>query len=299
MSHSHHGDRAGVRYRGRLRVALGLTVAVLAVEVLVALATGSLVVISDAGHVATDALGLAMALAAISLASGSGPTGHRTFGLYRLEILAALANAVLLLGVAAFVLVEAVGRLADPPTVAGGPVLIVGFVGVAANVVAFVALRSGATESMNVRGAYLEVLADTAGSVGVIVGAGILWITGWGWVDPILGAAIGLFIVPRAYHLGRDAVRVLTEAAPAGLDVAAVQADLAALPGVLDVHDLHVWTLTNDMDVLSAHLMVGVGVDMHPVLDAAREVLHERHQLDHVTLQIEPENHAGCTEVDW
>jgi len=150
-----------------------------------------------------------------------------------------------------------------------------------------------------VQGAYLEVLSDMLGSVGVIVAAVVWGITGWTWVDPVIGAVIGVFILPRAYKLGRTAIRVLVQAAPAHLDVATLHADLAAIAGVVDVHDLHVWTLTSEMDVASAHVMVAAGVDTHGVLDQARALLAERHGITHATLQVEPDDHDGCNEMTW
>ena len=233
----HHGHvdlRAGARHVGRLWWSFALVVGFLVVQVVVGLAANSLALLSDAGHMATDALGLGMALAAITAANRARQAQHRTFGLYRLEILAALANAVLLFAVAGYVLVEAARRLDDPPEVASLPVLIVGAIGLAVNVIAFLLLRQGAKESINVRGAYLEVLADTLGSLGVIGAAAIMWVTGWGWVDPVIGAAIGLFILPRAWRLGRDAVRILVQAAPSGVDIGAITAALAAIEGVAD-----------------------------------------------------------------
>jgi cobalt-zinc-cadmium efflux system protein len=240
-----------------------------------------------------------MALAAITAANRATQAEHRTFGLYRLEILAALANAVLLFGVASYVLFEAVRRLDDPPEVASVPVLVVGIIGLAVNLVAFVLLRQGATESLNVRGAYFEVVADTLGSVGVIVAAAVMWATGWGWVDPVIGAAIGLFILPRAWRLGRDAVRILVQAAPEGIDLPAVTASLTGIDGVADVHDLHVWTLTSDMEVFTAHLGIGEGVDAQIVLQQARTVLAERFHLQHATLQVETAGNHDCEEMTW
>ena len=248
---------------------------------------------------ATDALGLGMALAAIHAASRAGANPQRTFGLYRLEILAALANAVLLFGVAAYVLYEAVIRLGEDREIDSAPVLIVGLLGLAVNVVAFLLLRAGSKESLNVEGAYLEVLSDTLGSLGVVVGALVWGATGWTWVDPVIGAAIGVFILPRAFRLGREAVRILVQAAPARIDVPALRADLAGIPGVVDVHDLHVWTLTSDMEVASAHLMVRSGTDSHGVLDQARDLLEHRHGVGHATLQVEPDDHRGCDEITW
>lgn len=303
MSHDHdHGAaalRAGARHQRPLAWAFGLIVGFLLVQVVVGLITDSLALISDAGHMATDALGLGMALAAIHAASHARTDGTRTFGLYRLEILAALANAVLLFAVAGYVLYEAFTRIGDPPDIDPLPVLIVGGVGLGVNLIAFLLLRTGAAESLNIEGAYLEVLADTLGSIAVIIGAIVIGLTGWGWVDPVVGAAIGLFILPRAWRLGREALRVLVQAAPAGVDLDGVRADLAGIPGVVDVHDLHVWTLTSDMEVASAHVMVRAGTDTHAVLDQARQVLADRHRLQHATLQVEPDDHRGCDEVAW
>ena len=297
--HSHGSIRSGERYRGRLAIAFGLLFVFMVVEVVAGLATRSLALLSDAGHMLTDVLGLGMSLAAIQLASRGSEQRHRTFGLYRLEILAALANAVLLFGVAIYVLIEAVGRFDDPPEVLGAPMLIVAVLGLAANLVAFVLLKEGSKESLNVEGAYLEVLSDTIGSVGVIVAAIVIQVTSWGWVDPVVGIAIGLWILPRTWRLGARAVRILVQAAPPGVDLDAIEADLGGLAGVVDVHDLHVWTLTSEMEVASAHLMVSAGTDTHSVLDQARVLLKDRHKIDHATLQIEPDDHRGCEDVDW
>jgi cobalt-zinc-cadmium efflux system protein len=291
--------RAGARHRRPLFISFLLIVAFLGVQVVVGIATGSLALLSDAGHMATDALGLGMALAAIQAASSAFSHPQRTFGLYRLEILAALANAVLLFVVAGYVLYEAIRRIGDAPEIASLPVLVVGSIGLVVNVVAFWLLQAGARESLNLEGAYLEVLSDALGSLAVIVGAAIWGFTGWTWVDPLLGAAIGCFILPRAWRLGGQALRVLLQAAPAGVDVGAVRSDLAAIDDVVDVHDVHVWTLTSEMDVASAHVMVRVGSDTHRVLDTARTLLRDRHGLDHATLQIEPDDHRGCDEMSW
>jgi cobalt-zinc-cadmium efflux system protein len=297
--HSHGSVRAGARHARRLWISFWLIVGFLVVQVATALATGSLALLSDAGHMATDALGLGMALAAITAANRATHAGHRTFGLYRLEILAALANAVLLFGVAGWVLVEAARRLGDPPDIPSLPVLLVGVVGLAVNLVAFLLLRQGATESLNVRGAYVEVMADLLGSVGVIVAAVVMGLTGWGWVDPVIGAAIGVFILPRAWRLGRDALRILVQAAPAGLDLDAIRSCLSDIPGVTDVHDLHVWTLTSEMDVLTAHLAVQDSRTTQRVLAAAKSVLADRFQLTHATLQVESGDLHDCDEMTW
>ncbi len=269
------------------------------VEVVAGIVTNSLALISDAGHMLTDVIGLGMALAAIQLASRGSERRHHTFGLYRLEILAALANSVLLFGVAIYVIVEATRRLGDPPDVMNVLMLVVALAGLGANLVAFFLLRSGSQESINVEGAYLEVLADMIGSLGVVVGAIVIGITGWEWVDPIVGVAIGVWILPRTWRLGARALRILVQAAPPGLDLVAVESGLASIEGVVDVHDLHVWTLTSEMEVASAHLRVNARADGHSVLDQARAMLQERHNIAHATFQIEPEGHEGCDEVAW
>jgi cobalt-zinc-cadmium efflux system protein len=301
--HGHAAStRAGARHVGKLRIALLLTVAFLLVEAVAAFLTRSLALLSDAAHMLTDAVGIGMAVAAITLAdraAAGGRDGSRTFGLYRLEILAALANAVLLFGVAGYVLVEAALRLGDEPDVRAGPMLVVAVIGLVVNVVAFVLLRTGARESVNVEGAYLEVLADLIGSIGVIAAAVVIATTGWEYADAIVAVALGVWVLPRTWKLARRSLNVLLQAAPPHLDLARMRADLSALPGVVDVHDLHVWTLTSEMDVASAHLVTGVATDAHGVLDQARVVLRDRYAIAHATLQVEPDTHEGCAEVSW
>ncbi|MET8147979.1 cation diffusion facilitator family transporter [Actinoplanes sp. NPDC049668] len=300
--HDHGGQalRAGERHRSRLWLAGGLLAAFMLAEAAAALLTGSLALLSDAGHMFTDVLGIAMALAAITAAGRAGVDSQRTFGLYRLEVLAALANALLLTGVAIYVLIEAVRRFADPPHVPAGPMLLVATGGLVVNIVAFLLLRSGAKESLNVRGAYLEVVGDLLGSVGVIVAAGIIAVTGWSYADPIVAVIVALMILPRTFALGRSAVRILVQAAPAHLDVAVVRDRLAAVPGVRDVHDLHVWTLTSGMDVASAHLRLEPAAELGTVLATAREALHDDFEIEHATLQVEPVTTGGsCTPAGW
>jgi cobalt-zinc-cadmium efflux system protein len=304
MAHDHHhpvapAGRAGARHQRALAISFVLVVAFLGVQLGVGITTGSLALLSDAGHMATDAIGLGVAMLAIRIASHHEPTRHQTFGLYRLEILAALLNSILLFGVAGYVLFEAIDRLRNPEHVASVPVFVVGMIGLTVNVVSFRLLRVGASESLNVEGAYLEVMADMVGSIGVIVGATVLWITGWTWVDPVIGVAIGVFVLPRAWRLGREALRVILQAAPADIDLDEVAAQLGAIPGVVGVHDLHVWTLTSEMEVLTAHLMTEGTTDGHAVLDQARALLAERHGIDHATLQVEPDTHVGCEELTW
>jgi len=296
--------RAGERHRGRLLIAFGIIFTFFVVEAIAGFATNSLALLSDAGHMLTDVIGLGMALAAIQLATRferntSRSRSNHTFGLYRLEILAAFVNALLLFGVAIWVLVEAGRRLFGEPEVLGVPMLIVATLGLIANIVAFLLLREGSKESLNVEGAYLEVLADTIGSVGVIIAAVLLEVFGWAWIDPVIGAGIGLWILPRTWRLGRRAVRILLQAAPDDIDLDALCADLEAIDGVVDVHDLHVWTLTSEMDAASAHLMTTTDTDAHAVLDRARDVLADTYGITHGTFQVEPDTHDGCHEVTW
>jgi cobalt-zinc-cadmium efflux system protein len=306
MGHGHgHGhtaapESASGRYLRALSIAFAVGAAFMVLEFAVGFATGSLALISDAAHMFTDVLGVGMALAAIILARRSGPTFSRTFGMYRAEVLAALANAVLLFGVAAYVAVEAIGRIADPPEVPGLPVLLAAAAGLVANVVSFLVLRSGAKESLNIRGAYLEVLADLIGSVGVLLSGAITLTTGWRYADPIIGVAIGLFVLPRTWVLARRALRILFQHAPAGVDVAGISTELAALPGVADVHDLHVWTLTSGMEVASAHLTMTAGAEQADVLTEAQDLLSTRYSINHATLQVEgPQCARRCTELSW
>ncbi|HIE21576.1 MAG TPA: cation transporter [Acidimicrobiia bacterium] len=299
MSHGHGvSARAGARHKNRLIVVFALVVIFMVVEIVAGVLTNSLALLSDAGHMATDALGLGMALAAIVAASRAGRNGHQTYGLYRLEILAALANAILLFGVAGYVLYEAYRRLGDPPEVLAGPMLIVAVLGLVVNVVGWALLREGAAESINVEGAYLEVIADLIGSLGVIAAALIIRFTGWPYADIVFGAAIGLFILPRAWRLGRRAIRILIQAAPEDLDMAQLTNQMERLEGVVGVHDLHVWTLTSEMEVASAHLTVNEETDPDEILDGARRLLAE-HGIEHATLQVESRKCPGCAELTW
>ncbi|MGC4791255.1 cation diffusion facilitator family transporter [Micromonospora sp. DT178] len=298
----HHGSVANAahRHRGRLWAAFGLLAGLMVVEAVAAFRTGSLALLSDAGHMFTDVLGIGMALAAIAATRRAGADPQRTFGLYRLEVLAALANAALLSGVAVYVVIEAVRRFGDPPEVLAGPMLVVAVLGLLANVGAFALLRSGAKESINVHGAYLEVLGDLLGSLGVIGAALLIVATGWWWADPLVAVGIGVFILPRTWRLGRAALRILVQAAPEHLQVTAVHDRLAAVPGVAEVHDLHVWTLTSGMEVASAHLTMAPGAEVGAVLGAARAALHDDFQIEHATLQIEPGASPGaCGAVEW
>ncbi len=289
-------SRAGERHRSRLTIAATLVFVFFIVEVVGGLLSNSLALLSDAAHMFTDVLGLGMALAAIHAASAAAVDRQRSFGLYRLEILAALANAVLLFAVAGWILYEAVQRFQQPPDIASGTMLIVAVLGLVVNIVAFLLLRHGSEESINIQAAYLEVLADLLGSVGVIVAAIVARFTGFTLIDPIFAVAIGLFVLPRTWRVARRAVRILIQAAPPEVDVEGIAEDLGSIPGVAGVHDLHVWTLTSGMEVASAHLRLSAAADAHEVLDAARTGLREGHDIRHATIQIEPDEHAECPD---
>lgn len=259
-------------------------------EIVGGIVTGSLALLSDAAHMGTDVLGIGMALAAVFLAARP-PGKGRTYGTYRLEVLAALANAVLLFAVGIYILYEAVTRLSEPPEVPGFPVLVVAAIGLMVNLISFKLLRQGAAESLNVKGAYLEVVSDTLGSIGVIAAGAIIYLTGWTLADPIIAAGIGLFILPRTYKLGAEAVRILLEAAPPGIDVDAIRATLKAMAGVNDVHDLHIWTLTSGIEAASLHVVVEANVDPSSIVTAVTDLLKKDHGVAHVTVQAEPLGH--------
>ncbi|WP_137121285.1 cation diffusion facilitator family transporter [Segeticoccus rhizosphaerae] len=289
--HSHaSAATAGGRHRTPLLIAFGLTASYMLVELGAGIWTGSLALLSDAAHMGTDVLGLGMALAAITLAQRAG-SAQRTYGTYRLEVLAALANGLLLFGVAGYVLYEAWHRFSDPPAVPGLPLLVVACVGLVINLISFRLLAAGAKESLNLKGACLEVFADMLGSVGVIVAAVIIYTTGWRYADPLIGAGIGLFILPRTFRLTAQAVRILMEVAPTGLDVEAVRAAILALPGVDEVHDLHIWTVTSGLESASGHVVLAQGADLHEVLDRVTALLAKEYDVAHATIQCEPADH--------
>ncbi|MGW5162211.1 cation diffusion facilitator family transporter [Nonomuraea wenchangensis] len=297
--HGHgHGHAAG-RHRWRLALAFALIGCFFVVELVYGLLSGSLALMSDAGHMAADVVTLGAALVATRIATRPDTTGRRSYGSYRAEVFASLLAVVLMLGVAVYVVAEAIGRIGGQAEVSAGPMLVVGAIGLAVNLVALALLRAGARESLNVKGAYLEVVADTAGSVGVIVAGWLIAATGQVFWDTLIALAIGVFVAVRAVSLGREVFAVLGQHVPEGLDAAAVAADLAAIEGVRDVHDLHLWTLTSGMNVATAHLVTADQDDHHAVLDQARDLLRRRHGVAHATLQVEPHDHTGCDEIGW
>ncbi|MFD3312801.1 cation diffusion facilitator family transporter [Streptomyces sp. NPDC058694] len=295
-AHGAGGGTAAAAYRGRLRVALWITLTVMVVEIVGGIVANSLALVADAAHMATDALGLAMALLAIHFASRP-PSGNRTFGYARAEILAALANCLLLLGVGGYVLYEAIQRFVTPAETEGGLTAVFGLIGLVANMVSLSLLMRGQKESLNVRGAFLEVAADALGSLAVLVSALLVLTTGWQAADPVASIVIGLMIVPRTWKLLRETLNVLLEAAPEDVDMASVRSHIRALPGVEDVHDLHAWTITSGLPVLSAHVVVGAEaldtIGHEKMLHELRACLGDHFDVEHCTFQLEPEGHAA------
>ncbi|MEU6040783.1 cation diffusion facilitator family transporter [Actinomadura sp. NPDC047616] len=297
--HAHAAGHAGGEHRWRLAVAFALIAGFFGVELAYGLLSGSLALLSDAGHMAADVVTLGAALVATRIATRPDTTGQRTYGSYRAEVFASGFAVLVMVGVAVYIVAEALTRIGEHAEVSSTPMLVVGALGLAVNVAAMVLLRAGASESLNVKGAYLEVVADTAGSVGVIVAGVLVAATGQVLFDTVVAIAIGVFVVVRAVALGRQVVAVLGQHAPEGVNVGRVAADLGAVDGVQDVHDLHLWTLTSGMHVATAHLVTSDQTATHGVLDRALQVLRERHGVAHATLQVEPADHTGCDAVSW
>ena len=279
------GSAAG-RHKSKLTWALGLTLAYMAAEVIGGLMTGSLALLADAAHMLTDAGGLALALAAIRFAERPA-TPRKTYGYLRFEILSALANAVVLLLLTFYILYEAYQRFLNPPEISSLPMLGVAVVGLGVNLISMRLLSAGSSESLNVKGAYFEVLADMLGSLGVILAAIVIMVTGWTLADPIIGAGIGLFIIPRTWTLLKQAVHILLEGTPPEVDITLLESAIRQIPGVTGVHDLHVWTITSGLDAMSGHVAIGDPAAAPGVLKAVRATLKEKFGIDHVTVQIE------------
>jgi cobalt-zinc-cadmium efflux system protein len=287
---------SGVAHRRRLTLVFGLTLTVFLVEVAGAMASGSLALLADAGHMFTDVVGLGLALGAMWVATRPA-TDSRTFGFLRLEIVAAALNAVLLFGVAAYVLFEAWRRIGQPPTITSGLMLAVALIGLAVNAVSLVLLRDAQRSSLNLRGAYLEVLGDLAGSATVIVAALVIVATGWLAADPIASLIIGLLILPRTAGLLRDALNILLEAAPKGVDLEEVRRHIVSASGVVDVHDLHAWTITSGMNVVSAHVVLDETADPPSVLDELCRCLSGDFDIEHSTFQLETSDRRRLEEA--
>ncbi|MEU6994212.1 cation diffusion facilitator family transporter [Streptomyces sp. NPDC046465] len=300
MGHDHGpaaaaaGGTLSGTYRNRLLWTIGISATITVIQVVGALLSGSLALLADAAHSLTDAVGVALALGAITLAQRA-PTPRRTFGFYRVEIFSAALNALLLVAIFVWVLWSAIGRFSEPVEVKGGLMFVVAVGGLLANLVGLWLLRDAKDKSLNLRGAYLEVLGDALGSVAVIVGGLIILLTGWQAADPIASIVIGLMIVPRAYGLLRDSVHVLLEATPQDVDLGEVRRHLMEEPGVVAVHDLHGWTVTSGMPVLTAHVVVTdeALADGHgTLLGRLQGCVGGHFDVAHSTIQLEPEGHA-------
>ncbi len=284
--HSHGPGAWRETDRRALLIAAGLTAGFMLAEVAGGLLTGSLALIADAGHMLSDSFSLFLALGAVALASRP-VTPKRTFGFKRAEILAALANGILLVLVSVWIIIEAIGRIGDPPEILGGWMLAIAVLGLIVNLVAARVLYGSSGESLNVKAALRHVLADVAGSVGVILAALVIMLTGWELADPIVSIVISVLIAASAWSILRDSVDVLLEAAPPGLDTEEIGYSMAALPGVEQVHDLHVWQITSGLPMLSAHVLVSADADCHAIRRRLEAQLREDFEIDHTTLQVE------------
>jgi cobalt-zinc-cadmium efflux system protein len=289
--HSHHGHHhhggAG-RNRRRLTLTLGLVALYMVAEFIGGLLSGSLALLADAGHMLSDAAALGLSLFAIWI-SQRPPTPRRTWGYYRIEILAALVNGVTLVVLSIFVLREAFERFRAPGQVDAPVMMAVAAGGLLVNLVSLRILSGGKDENLNVRGAWLHVLTDALGSVQAILAGVLIWGFGWTWADPAASVLISLLVVYSAWDLLRETVGVLMEGAPRHIDVDEVRNCLMALPCVLAVHDLHVWTITSGMESLSCHVVVEDGQSYCDTLTEVRATLHDRFGIDHLTIQVEPE----------
>lgn len=286
MAHDHDHGLDTIRHEGPLRWALALTAGFLAVELAGAWFSNSLALLSDAAHMATDTFALGIALAAVHLARRP-PDARRTYGYARAEALGALFNGSLLMLLAVYILYEALQRFRQPPEVATTTMMVVAALGLVVNLISMRLLRAGSGENLNMKSAYLEVWSDMLGSVAVLVGAIVIQLTGWRLTDPLLAVGIGLWVLPRTWHLMREAVHLLLEGVPRGLDVAQVREAMLAVPGVASVHDLHLWSVSSSQPLLSAHVMLA---GEHPG-EATREhlatMLGQRFGIHHSTLQME------------
>ncbi|AJP48590.1 cation transporter [Rugosibacter aromaticivorans] len=282
------GTTAG-RHKSKLTWALALTITFMAVEVIGGLVTGSLALLADAAHMLTDAGGLALALIAIRFAERPA-TPQKTYGYVRMEVLSALTNALVLLLLTVYIFYEAYQRFLQPPEILGAPMLVVAVIGFAVNLLSMRLLSAGSSESLNVKGAYFEVLADMLGSIGVIVAAAIVMLTGWTLADPIIGAGIGLFIIPRTWILLKSAIDILMEGTPPEIDISLLEQKLLTIDGVTAVRDLHVWTITSGFDAVSCHLIVSDMGLSRAILVGATAAMKTGFGLAHSTIQIEDQN---------
>ena len=292
--HSHGGDTRV----SRMVIAAAILTVFFAIELTTALLIGSIALLADAGHMLTDLVAMFMGLSALLLARHGPVSAACTYGWHRAEVFTAVANAALLIGVAGFILYEAFERLGNAPEVPGVPMIVVAVAGLIANAAVMLLLRSQSESSLAVKGAYMEVVADTVGSVGVLIAGIVTVTTHWPYADVVVAVFVALWVLPRAVALARAALRILSESSPQHIDVDELRSALAAVDGVTEVHDLHVWTLVPGKDMVTAHLTSNGNSDR--VLDDARAVLAAR-GLDHATVQVEPPGCAdGCPgQADW
>ena len=274
----------------RLAIVFCLTSTFMIAEAIGGYLTNSLALLADAAHMLTDAGSIGLALIAIWFA-GRSATKRKTYGYYRAEILAAFVNSLALLVISIYILYEAWKRLQNPPEVLSMPMLIIAFIGLIVNLIGMKLLHGSASKSLNIKGAYLEVLSDTLGSLGVIIAGIIMLTTGWYLADPIISAIIGLFIIPRTWKLLSEVIHILMEGTPAHIDLDSIAKEIKKIEGIKSVHDLHVWTITSGFDAMSAHVVVNDISDGIILLSELQQVLREKFKIEHTTIQIEPEDH--------
>jgi cobalt-zinc-cadmium efflux system protein len=293
---AHEHDHARAATRRALAVALGLTASYTVVEVVGGLFAGSLALLADAVHMLSDNVALALALVAAWLAAKPA-TSERTFGYKRAEVLAALANGVLLVALAIWIFVEAVMRLRDPGDVLGGWMLAIAIVGIAVNVAAGLVLSRARTSSLNVEAAFRHVFADLLGSLGVAVAAVLILAGDWVRADPLVSILIGILVLASAWSVLRDSTSILLESTPRGIDSSELGRRLASMPGVIEVHDLHVWTITSGFPALSAHVLVRPGDDCHERRRQLERLLSSEFGIEHTTLQVDHAGEGGLVEM--
>ncbi len=294
--HHHHGHHPGAaRADNRLRLActLGLTLAYMVAEIVGGYMADSLSLLADAGHMFSDAAGLGLSLFAAWIA-GRPPTPQHSYGYYRAEILAALANGAMLIAISILILIEAVHRLSAPEEVIGSLMAGIAAGGLLVNIIGLWILSAGRSESLNMHGAWLHLISDALGSAAALVAGGLVWALGWQWADPVASILITVLVVISAWNLVKQAIAVLMESTPAHLDVDEVLGAMITAPGVVEVHDLHIWTITSGMDSLSAHVVLEAGYESHAALDGLRAVLHDRFAIDHITIQVDAAGESEC-----
>jgi cobalt-zinc-cadmium efflux system protein len=298
IHHHHHHEAANRRRSGRrghapLAWTLGLTVGYMVAEIVGGYLADSLALLADAGHMFSDAGALALSLFAAWI-SRRPPTPQLTYGYYRAEILAALANGAALIAISIVIFIEALRRLNAPEPVQGTLMFAIATGGLVVNLAGLAILRAGRSDSLNIRGAWLHLMTDALGSVAALVAGALVWAFGWYWTDPAASIAIGLLVIYSAWDLVRQAIAILMESTPPHLSLEAVQEAILSVPAVREVHDLHVWTITSGMESLSAHVVLLAGHEYQASLESVRQVLHERFGIDHITIQIDPAGQEEC-----